>query len=109
MAARRIVITGAGAICALGNDRAAIWQALAEGRPAISPITLIDTSKLAFKHAAEVRGYDPAAYFTPPQADHLDRFAQFGMVAAREAVNDSGVQWNDRLRERTAVITGASI
>ena len=106
---RRVVVTGIGVISALGRNRSEFWKALLEGRSGIRPMTLVDPAPLRFKRAAEVPDYEPAAFFDPKQAQMLDRFAQFALVAAREAVADAGVEWTDALRERTAVITGSSI
>ncbi len=106
---RRIAVTGVGVVCALGTEAAAVWESLRAGRSAIRPIELLDTSKIGFHNAAEVSGYDPAAHFTPSQLDHLDRFAQLALVAAREAVRDSGIAWTPALRERTAIVTGSSV
>jgi nodulation protein E len=64
---------------------------------------------LRFHNAAVVRNYDPAAHFTPSGIDHLDRFAQFGVIAAREAVRDAGIEWTDDLRHRTGIVTGVGI
>jgi nodulation protein E len=109
MASRRVAITGVGVICALGHNRRAVWDALRAGKHAISTMALVDPARLGFKNAAEVRDYDPAAHFTPTQIDHLDRFAQFALIAAREAVADARVEWSDTLRERTAIVTGVSL
>jgi nodulation protein E len=109
MPSRRVVITGLGGICSLGNDVPHIWDSLRAGRPAIGPIEGVDTSELRFRNAAEVKGYEPPAHFTPSAIDHLDRFAQFALVAAREAVRDAGIVWTADLRERSAVITGSSV
>ncbi len=109
MPQRRIAVTGLGVVCALGTGAAAVWESLRAGRCAIRPMQLLDTSKIGFHNAAEASGYDPAAHFSPSQLDHLDRFAQFALVAAREAVRDSGIEWTSALRERTAVVTGSSI
>ena len=106
---RRIAVTGVGVVCALGTGAAAVWESLRAGRSAIRPIELLDTSKIGFHNAAEVSGYDPAAHFSPSQLDHLDRFAQLALVAAREAVRDSGIAWTPALRERTAIVTGSSV
>jgi nodulation protein E len=109
MPQRRIAVTGLGVVCALGTGAAAVWEALRAGRCAIRPMQLLDTSKIGFHNAAEASGYDPAAHFSPSQLDHLDRFAQFALVAAREAVRDSGIEWSPAVRDRTAVVTGSSI
>lgn len=109
MATRRVAITGVGVICALGHNRRAVWDALREGRHAIGAMSLVDTERLNFKNGAEVRDYDPVAHFTPTQIDHLDRFSQFALIAAREAVADAHVEWNDDLLGRTAIVTGVSL
>src|SRR6202050_176910 len=106
---RRIAVTGVGVVCALGTGAAAVWESLRAGRSAIRPIELLDTSRIGFHSAAEASGYDPAAHFSPSQLDHLDRFAQLALVAAREAVRDSGIAWTPALRERTAIVTGSSV
>jgi nodulation protein E len=105
--AARVVITGVGAVSALGLNVEEFWQALAEGRPGIVPIQQIDVSTLRFQNAAEVRNFDPLAYFRNKESDFLDRFAQFAVVAARQAVRDSGIEWTPELCERSAIVTGS--
>jgi nodulation protein E len=107
MSQRRIAITGIGTISALGTNAAESWETLRAGRPAIALFDNPELSSLRFQNAAAVRGYDPAAHFTPSQIDHMDRFAQFAVIAAREAARDSGITWTDDLRQRTAIITGS--
>ena len=107
--ARRVVVTGVGAICALGLDAPQTWAALCEGRPGIGRIASVDVSGLRFQNGAEVKGFDPAGHFDSARLDVLDRFAQFAVVAAREAVRDSGVALTADLGERTAVFTGSSL
>jgi nodulation protein E len=109
MAARRVAITGLGIISPLGLDVPASWASLSAGRPAIGPITSTDTSTLRFKNGAEVRGYDPLKYFAGGKDAHLDRFAQFSLIAAREALQNSGVELNPELRERSAIVCGSSV
>lgn len=106
---RRVVVTGIGVISALGLDHASFWKALSEGRPGIGPIESVDRSQLRFQNGAEVRGFDPETYFGPKEAGFLDRFAQFALVAAREAVASAGIEWTPRLRERAAIITGSCV
>jgi nodulation protein E len=107
---RRVAITGMGAICALGHDASATWTAMREGRPAIGPITNIPTELLTIKVAAEVRGYDPLAHFDSKRLVLLDRVSQFALIAAREAVAQSGLDFRDDTRgERTACIIGTGI
>jgi nodulation protein E len=106
---RRVAITGIGTICALGLNAQETWESLRHGRPAIEPMEDPALATLRFHNAAWVRNYDPTAHFTSAGIDHLDRFAQFGVIAAREAVLDSGIKWTDDLRQRTAIVTGSGI
>ena len=106
---RRVVITGIGAISALGRNAAEFWDALEQGRSGIGPIEGADRSKLRFQNGAEVHGYKPCEHFEPKQADYIDRFAQFCVIAAREAIRDSGIVWTDENRESTAIVTGSCV
>ena len=105
---RRVAITGLGAISALGQNSVEFWRALVKGESGIGPLSLVDASKLRFKNGAEVRNYDPSKHF-PNGTDLLDRFAQFAVVAAREAFSASAIQLTPELQSRTAVITGSSV
>lgn len=98
-----------GVISALGRDQGQFWQALESGTPAIEAITSIDASQLRFNNAAEVRGYDAASEFPSKELAFLDRFAQFALLATREAVAQAGVEWTDDLRERAAIVTGSCL
>jgi len=107
---RRVTITGMGAISAFGNDAPLTWAGMREGRSAIGPIANIPTDLLNIKIAAEVRGFDPAAHFDSKRIVFLDRVAQFALVAAREAVAQSGLEFRaSGLGERTACIVGTGI
>lgn len=106
MAARRVVITGVGVVSALGNNACEFWKSVVEGRCGIGPIDLLDCSRLRFRNGAQVRNYRPEDHFDPKKTAYLDRFAQFGVVAAREAVQDAGIAWTPELRARTAIVTG---
>src|ERR1035441_5747956 len=106
---RRVAITGMGAICALGRNTAEFAEALREGRSGIAPIESVDRSQLRFQNAAEVRGYSHQPYFEDRRADFMDRFAQFAVIAAREAVQDAGVSWTPELRESAAIVTGSCV
>ncbi|HZX92251.1 MAG TPA: beta-ketoacyl-[acyl-carrier-protein] synthase family protein [Rudaea sp.] len=107
---RRVAITGMGAICALGQNASATWTAMREGRSGIGPIGNIPTDLLNIKIAAEVHGYDPLAHFDSKRLILLDRVSQFALVAAREAVAQSGLDFhNDARGERTACIIGTGI
>ena len=106
---RRVVITGAGVVCALGHDSRDFWTALSEGRCGIGPLESVAPGLLRFQNGAEVRNWDPMRYFDEKEAGMLDRFAQFGVVAAREAVAEAGIEWSTKLREETAIVTGSCV
>src|SRR5712691_3208229 len=101
MTGRRVAVSGLGVICALGHDLTEVWNGLRGGRSGIAPIRSLDVSKLRFQNGAEVREYDPCSHFGPDLANLLDRFAQFALIAAREAVKDSGITLTPGLRERS--------
>jgi nodulation protein E len=105
----RVAITGIGVVSACGLRRDEFWQRLCAGKSAIAPIESVDCSRLRFRNGAEVRGFDPELHFEASQLALLDRFAQFTIVAAKEAIEDSGVAFTPELRQRTAVVTGTSL
>lgn len=106
---RRVVVTGIGVISGLGRNREEFRAGLREGRCGIGPITNIECSDLRFRGGAEVRCYNPCDHFSPKEADMIDRFAQFAVVAAREAVAQSGIEWTAELRENSAIVTGSCV
>jgi nodulation protein E len=79
------------------------------GRCGIGPITNIECADLRFSSGAEVRCYNAADHFTLKEADMIDRFAQFAVVAAREAAAQSGIEWTPELKENSAIVTGSCI
>ncbi len=80
---RRVAVTGIGVICAAGRTRPEFWDSLKSGKSAIGPMSLVPGNSVRFPNAAEVRDYRPLDYFDPKEADLLDRFAQFALIAAR--------------------------
>ena len=88
---RRVVVTGLGAITPLGNSAAATWEALRSGKNGIAPITLFDASGFKAKLGAEVRDFDPKEYMEINDVLRTDRYAQFAVAAAQQAVDESGV------------------
>jgi nodulation protein E len=104
---RRVAVTGIGVISALGHNAEQFWQALQAGRSGIAPLEAIDRNLLRFPNGAEVRNYAPAQYFDAKELGLLDRFAQFGVIAAREAIAEAGIEWTPELRESTAIVTGS--
>jgi nodulation protein E len=107
---QRIVITGMGVISALGHDLGSFREALLAGTSGIAPIALFDASDFQAKIAAEVKGFDPTRHFSPNRLGLLDRYAQFALVAARQAVRDSGVDFAaEGLAHRSGVFHGTGI
>jgi nodulation protein E len=106
---RRVAITGVGAISALGRNVSEFAEALRQGRCGIGPIESTDRSQLRFQNGAEVKGYSHQPYFEDRRADFMDRFAQFAVIAAREAVENAGVVWTPELKENAAIITGSCV
>ena len=91
MELKRVVVTGIGAITPIGNNANDYWNALLNGVSGAADITLIDTEKFKTKFACEVKNFNPLDYFDRKEARKYDRYAQFGLVAAKEAVTDSGL------------------
>jgi nodulation protein E len=105
----RVAITGIGVISALGLDREQFWASLVEGKSGIGEFEQPEYGPVRFKNAAFVHGYVAENYFPDKNITFMDRFAQFSLIAAREAVGHAGIEWNDDLRERTAIVTGSCI
>lgn len=105
---RRVVVTGIGAITPLGNNVADTWNGMKNGRNGIAPITLFDTEKFKAKLGAEVKGFDPKEYLGVNDMLRTDRYAQFAVVAAQQAVDESGIEGTVE-PERFAVIFGTGI
>ncbi len=106
---RRVAVTGLGVISAIGHNAREFWQALQAGRSGIAPLESVDRTLLRFSNGAEVRNYTPAHFFDEKELSLLDRFAQFGVIAAREAIAAAGIQWTTELRESTAIVTGSCV
>jgi nodulation protein E len=105
---RRVVITGAGTINALGHDVAQTFEAMREGRCGIGPLDIPDVDRLLVKIAGQVRNYDEHAHFNRQQIALYDRFTQFTLLAARQAVAQSGLEFHGDLADRSGVVLGTS-
>ena len=109
---RRVVITGMGCVSALGVTATATWAGMREGRTGIGPLTGLDDTTLRTPIAAQAKGFVAAEYFDDKRLVLLDPVSQFALVAAREAVAQSGLVFSaerTELAERTAVIIGTGI
>ena len=109
MAPRRVAVTGLGIISPLGLNLEDSWKSLKLGLSGIGPIKSVDCSALRFQNGAEVRDYDPLKHFEGGKDAYIDRFAQFSVVAAREALRNSGVQLTPELRENSAIVCGSAV
>ena len=106
---RRVVITGLGAVTPIGNTVATYWAGLQSGANGVAPITLFDASKHACRFAAEVKDFDPSGVLDAKETKRWDRFCQFGVVAAKEALAHSGLEITDANRQRIGVIIGSGV
>ncbi|GEO82354.1 beta-ketoacyl-[acyl-carrier-protein] synthase family protein [Pararhodospirillum oryzae] len=104
---RRVVVTGMGVVSAIGTGVDQYREAIAGAKGGIGPIETISTERLTVRTAAEVKGFDPAAHFTQTELTALDRFSQFALVAAREAMASSGLTMDETLAPRAACIVGS--
>ncbi|MCK5855864.1 MAG: beta-ketoacyl-ACP synthase II [Bacteroidales bacterium] len=106
---RRVVVTGLGALTPLGNTVPELWDSLINGVSGAAPIKNFDASKFKTRFACEVKDYNPLDYFDRKEARKLDPCAQFGMIAADQAVADSGLNLEDEDLGRIGVIWGSGI
>jgi nodulation protein E len=111
MAPRRVAITGLGIISSLGLNLEESWNSLSRGRSGIQALKGVDRSRVTLKmeNGAEVRGFDPTQHFEGGKEAYLDRFAQFSVVAARQAIRDSGLDLTPALRYAGAVVCGSAV
>jgi nodulation protein E len=106
---KRVAITGIGVVSPVGIGLEEFWHALIEGRSGIGPIKSIATDRLNVRTAAEVKDFQPELHFDKRAAAKLDRFAQFSVIAARNAVADAGVVFDEALARTTATIVGTGV
>ena len=106
---RRVVVTGIGVLCACGKTREEFREALRCGRSGIGQIDPNVLGDLRFRNGGVIPLFNIGDHMDPKQADMIDRFAQLAVVAAREAVAHSGIEWTPELRDTTAIITGSCV
>ena len=104
---RRVVVTGMGAITPVGHDVETSWRAVVEGRSGIGPVTLVPVDHLPVRIAGEVKGFDPTTVMEAKEARRADRFSQFAVAAAREAVRHSGLVIDESNANDIGVIIGS--
>jgi 3-oxoacyl-[acyl-carrier-protein] synthase II len=108
---RRVVVTGTGVVTALGNDVASTWDALVAGRSGVARITQFDPERVDARIAAEVKDFDASAVLDRKELRRTDRYIQFGLVCARQALDQAGLpgRFDDHEAERTGVILGSGL
>lgn len=106
---KRVVITGLGTINPLGNNVPEFWDNLQKGVSGAGPITRFDASQFRTQFACEVKNYEPTDHFDKKEVRKMDLYSQFGIIAAREAIKDSGLDLEQENRKRIGVIWGAGI
>ena len=108
---RRVVVTGMGAVSPLGNDVASTWEGLVAGRSGVRRIEAFDPSRLNSQMAGEVRGFDASGVLDRKDLRRIDRYIQFGLVAARQAMDQAGIpqRLEGEHAEHTGVILGTGL
>lgn len=109
MELKRVVVTGLGALTPIGNTAPETWQNLLQGKSGAAPITLFDASKFSTRFACEVKGFNPSDHFDRKEARRYDRYTQFALVAAKEALEDAKVDLDKLDKENVGVIISAGI
>lgn len=109
MQLKRVVITGLGALTPVGNSAPETWRALVNGENGIAPITAFDASQYKTQFAGEVKGFDPTTVIDKKEVRRMDRYAQFSVCVADEALRDSGLDLEKEDRSRVGVIWGSGM
>ena len=107
---RRVVITGLGPITPIGIGKESFWEAIQAAKSGIGPVTFFDPSVFRTTSAAEIHGWTPENFFPPQRLKRLDRFAQFAVISAKLALEDSGIEYSvDKPQERIGVSFGTAL
>jgi len=109
MLRRRVVVTGIGALTPIGNTQDAYWNALVKGTSGAAPISCFDASKFKTQFACEIKNFDPLSHFDRKEVRKMDRFTQYAMVAADEAVQDAELNLDTIDKSKVGVIWGSGI
>jgi 3-oxoacyl-[acyl-carrier-protein] synthase II len=106
---QRVVVTGLGAITPIGNDVSSYWEGLSTARNGVAGITLFDASRHACRFAAEVKDFDPSRWLEPKESKRWDRFCQFGVIAAKQAVAHAGLTIDEANQHRVGTAIGSGV
>jgi 3-oxoacyl-[acyl-carrier-protein] synthase II len=106
---QRVVVTGLGAITPIGNDVSSYWEGLSTARNGVAGITLFDASRHACRFAAEVKDFDPSGWLELKESKRWDRFCQFGVIAAKQAVAHAGLIIDESNQHRVGTAIGSGV
>jgi len=106
---RRVVVTGIGLVCAVGNTAPEAWENLVAGKSGVAPITQFDTTGFSVTFAAEVKNFDPLQFVDKKEARKMGRFIHFALAASQEAMKHSGLTVTDEIADRVGVHIGSGI
>lgn len=106
---RRVVVTGLGILCPVGNDVESAWAAVLAGRSGIAPLSRFDATQFSVRIAGEIRGFDIGDYLSVKESRHMDAFIHYGIVAGMQAINDAGLSDGEADGERIGVAIGSGI
>ncbi|MFA7132477.1 MAG: beta-ketoacyl-ACP synthase II [Bacteroidales bacterium] len=109
MQMKRVVVTGIGALTPIGLDIPSYWDSLVKGVSGAAPITYFDAAKAKTRFACELKGYDPTPYFDRKELRKYDKFSQYGIIAADQAIKDSGADFEQLNKDRVGVIWASGI
>ena len=109
MSQRRIVVTGMGLVCPVGNTVESAWEAICQGRSGIGPVTEFDVSQLATRIAGEIRDFDVTRYIEEKDARRYDKFMHYGIAASIQAIEEAGLTSESVDRTRVGLAVGAGI
>ncbi|MDD2191057.1 MAG: beta-ketoacyl-ACP synthase II [Bacteroidales bacterium] len=109
MQMKRVVVTGMGALTPIGLDIPSYWDSLVKGVSGAAPITYFDAAKAKTRFACELKGFDPTPYFDRKELRKYDKFSQYGIIAADQAIKDSGADFEQLNKDRVGVIWASGI
>ena len=109
MSRRRVVVTGLGVVCPVGNSATEAWSNILAGKSGISRITRFDASAYSSQIAGEVKNFDVTQYLSPKEARRVDTFIHYGLVAGIEAIADAGIEKHPDYAERIGINIGSGI
>ncbi|HUW11378.1 MAG TPA: beta-ketoacyl synthase N-terminal-like domain-containing protein, partial [Anaerolineae bacterium] len=106
---RRVVVTGLGAITAVGLSAPESWRSFVAGRSGIGPVTQFDASSYTSQIAGEVKGFDPHTHLDRKESRYMARCSQLAVVAGQEALEDAGLRWPLEDGDRAGVVFGTGV